>query len=481
MAFSERLRIIFEAVTGKASADTRAFGKDVEDVDRKTDKLEKSHKTRMGGFAKATVAGFGVQQIAAFAGEILNVGVKLEAMAAKARTVFGDQLSRVKSWADENAAAMGLTESAAIGAGAAVADLLKPMGFTAAAATDQTIKLLDLAGALSAWSAGSYDAAQVSEILTKAMLGEREQLKSLGISITEADVSARLLLKGQKDLTGAALAQAKALATQELIFEKSTDAQRAWADGSMDALKAANRSKAGWAEWGEGIKEALLPIPQWAMSADEALRTMAKPGDAAFLEQLIELGRQMQLNGTDATRLATDVLALNEANRDSAVEGYRAAEALKQMGYDADTARVKIELMHGAMKAFRDDLADEKAWLDAQIRLKALAAGFAELGAGSLEAQAAVADMKLTLEAALTNEGVPYRFRTEIVTSIDPNDLDRSIAEGQMYIDAMANHLELNATIFVNEVTGGGHGGSTGNGSAIQDSLNTFERNGGKR
>ena len=68
-------------------------------------------------------------------------------------------------------------------------------------------------------------------ILTKAYLGERDALTSLGIKISEADVQARLAANGQDELTGAALEQAKAVATQQLIFEKSTDAQKAWSDG----------------------------------------------------------------------------------------------------------------------------------------------------------------------------------------------------------------------------------------------------------
>jgi hypothetical protein len=70
------------------------------------------------------------------------------------------------------------------------------------------------------------------------MLGERDELKGLGISISDADVKARLLAKGQQDLTGVALQQATALATQQLIFEKSTDAQTAWAKGGRDAAVA---------------------------------------------------------------------------------------------------------------------------------------------------------------------------------------------------------------------------------------------------
>jgi hypothetical protein len=56
------------------------------------------------------------------------------------------------------------------------------------------------------------------------MLGEREQIKSLGIAIGEADVKQRLLEKGQADLTGKALRLAKAEATLELAYEQSQNA-----------------------------------------------------------------------------------------------------------------------------------------------------------------------------------------------------------------------------------------------------------------
>jgi hypothetical protein len=174
----------------------------------------------------------------------------------------GGSLAKVQGWADQVAASMGLTESQAVGLAASVGDLLKPMGFTADQAAAMSTQMLDLSGALSAWSGGTIDAAGVSDIMTKALLGERDGLKQLGISISEADVQARLAAKGQKGLTGAALEQAKAQATLELILEKSTDAQKAWADGSMDSIKAQNEAKASGAELQEQLTRALYPALQ---------------------------------------------------------------------------------------------------------------------------------------------------------------------------------------------------------------------------
>lgn len=178
---------------------------------------------------------------------------------AKATAVFEDSLAGVQKWAGENKKAFGTSTREVVGLAASFADLLKPMGFTAAQAADMSTKTLDLSGALAEWSGGQYEAAEVSEILSKAMLGERAQLKSLGISITAADVKTRLAKKGQEDLTGAALAQATALATQELIMEKSTDAQKAWADGGRKGAEAEGALSSAMATTSEIVAHLLTP------------------------------------------------------------------------------------------------------------------------------------------------------------------------------------------------------------------------------
>lgn len=191
--------------------------------------------------------------------KILEGGAGLEALDQKASTVFGGSLGMVNTWAQANAKAMGLTSSQARDAAASVADLLKPMGFSADAAAGMSTDMLNLSGALSAWSGGSKSAAEVSDVMTKAMLGETDGLKGLGISISAADVAARLAKNGQSDLTGAALEQAQAIAVQQLIMEKSTDAQKAWSDGSMDAVKKQNATKASIEQVKESFTRALYP------------------------------------------------------------------------------------------------------------------------------------------------------------------------------------------------------------------------------
>lgn len=218
----------------------------------------------LGGLKKAAkigataVAAVGVAAVA-LAPKLIDMASNLELMGKKAAAVFEGELGRVEKWAKRNGKAMGLTSREAVGLAANFADLLKPMGFNAKQATDMSTKVLGLSGALAEWSGGTRTAAEVSEILSKAMLGERESLKSLGISITEADVQARLAKKGQEDLTGAALEQAKAIATQELIFEKSTDAQKAFKDGGDSLARTMAGAKATAREWAQDMVVKLTP------------------------------------------------------------------------------------------------------------------------------------------------------------------------------------------------------------------------------
>lgn len=241
-------------VVGDAAKFKRATGDAAEEA-------EKSSKRMSAAFKVAALAAAAIAAAVVAVGfEVFKAGAQYEAMDAKAQTVFGDQIDTVKKWATANAAAMGLTAREATGLAANMGDLLVPMGFTREQAAAMSIDIVGLSGALSEWSGGTRSAAEVSAILQKALLGEREGLKELGISITEADVQARLLANGQNELTGAALAQAKAQATQQLIIEKSTDAQAAYEKGTAKGLRTQAEMTAKLNEVKEMLITHLYPV-----------------------------------------------------------------------------------------------------------------------------------------------------------------------------------------------------------------------------
>ena len=238
----------------------------------------------LGSIAGPLAGAFAVGQVVGFGKEMYGLGQELDVYDKKANTVFEGGSELVKAWADQNNEAMGLSKEKLTGLAAGFGDLLKPMGFTAEQAGKMSTEVVGLSGALSAWSGGQRSAAEVSDILAKAMLGETDGLKQLGISISQDEVNARLARDGKDKLTGATLAQAKAIATQQLIMEKSTDAQKAWADGSMDGIKNSNTLTATFEQMKATLAEKLMPIFQRVTSW---IVTEAIP----FIGQLFEKGK----------------------------------------------------------------------------------------------------------------------------------------------------------------------------------------------
>lgn len=242
------------------------------------------------GAAMGTMAKDAISSALGYGKELFNLGGQLEQMGIKADTVFGGQVGVVENWAKQNAAAMGLTRRETVGLATNMADLLIPMGFTQKAAAEMSTKTVGLSGALSQWSGGTISAAGASEILSKAMLGERDGLKSLGISISEADVQAQLLKNGQDKLTGSALEQAKALATQELIFAKSTDAQKAYAEGGAPMLSMQAKATAMFGEAKEVIATNLVPAVMGLVGAVGTATAFIGDNATAFKAAAIVVG-----------------------------------------------------------------------------------------------------------------------------------------------------------------------------------------------
>jgi hypothetical protein len=216
--------------------------------------------SKFGAAGAGFLAGFAGSQLVDFGKGLYNTGKRLDSMQKKAGIVFGDSLPMIEEWSKTTAGSFGVTRTELTGMATNFADLLKPMGFTSSEAAQMSQRALGLAGALSVWSNGTRSTAEVSEILTAAMLGEREQLKGLGVSISAADVEQRLFERGQKDLTGAAREQAEAMATLDLVFEKSTDAQDFWNSSGADNAKTQNEVNAKLKEAYEQLALKLYPI-----------------------------------------------------------------------------------------------------------------------------------------------------------------------------------------------------------------------------
>lgn len=320
-------------VTGKAKAGA--------------DGIEEGSRRGVGALSKITGAlgpiggviggAFAVGKVVDFGKEMFGLGQELDVYNKKADTVFEGGSELVKAWADQNNEAMGLSKEKLTGLAAGFGDLLKPMGFSAEQAGKMSTEVVGLSGALSAWSGGQTSAAEVSDILAKAMLGETDGLKQLGISISQDEVNTRLARDGKEKLTGAELAQAKAIATQQLIMEKSTDAQKAWADGSMDSIKNSNTLSATFEQLKATLAEKLMPIFQtvtgWIVK--EAI---------PFIGQLFERGKVLWQEWAPSIAAAVSMI-------------WEKAQPV------FDAIRAGWDWVVGLFKSGADDVGNKSSWL----------------------------------------------------------------------------------------------------------------------
>jgi hypothetical protein len=187
--------------------------------------------------------------------QMLDLSKRMESDARRASIVFGDSLGYVEEKAEKLSKRMGVTNNEFIAMSAQTADLLIPLGFARQRAAEMSVQLQSLTGALDEWTGGSIGAAEISTILTKAMLGENEQLKQLGIAIRKDSEEYRDLVKQKKEETGATTAQAEAMATLELIMKKSVDAQTAYTTEGNKLLRTQKEAGRWWRTMKENVVE----------------------------------------------------------------------------------------------------------------------------------------------------------------------------------------------------------------------------------
>lgn len=202
----------------QVGADTKAMedglNKAGNDVKKLEDKIKKVGKAM-------TVAGGVI--IGALGGMVKKASDAQETY-SKFGTVFKDVFNKAEDAALDLAKGYGLSMLASKDMLAATGDLLTGLGVNSGAALDLSEKTQQLAVDLASFTNYSGGAKGASEALTKAMLGERESIKSLGIVITEEMVKEKLAAEGKETLTGLAYKQAAAEATLAIAYSQSKNA-----------------------------------------------------------------------------------------------------------------------------------------------------------------------------------------------------------------------------------------------------------------
>ena len=184
----------------KIKADTKDLEKGIKTSDKQVKGLGKTFSGLgaliKGGFAVAAVAG-----IAKVSKELISAASDAEETRNKFDVVFRDISDDAEAAAKNLSDNFGLSSTAAKSLLADTGDLLTGFGFTQESALDLSDQVNQLAVDLASFTNFSGGAEGASQALTKALLGERESVKALGISILDADVKAKVLENTQAGLT----------------------------------------------------------------------------------------------------------------------------------------------------------------------------------------------------------------------------------------------------------------------------------------
>tara|TARA_R110002124_G_scaffold19621_5_gene78345 strand:+ start:914 stop:2599 length:1686 start_codon:yes stop_codon:yes gene_type:complete len=198
-------------------------------VSASAEKLKAGLAKGFGGAAKAAkglavaVALVGTAVIAA-AKNFIGFGSAAEEISTKFDAVFASSKTAADAIANDLAASFDLADSTAKEMLANIGDLLTGFGFTGAEALEMADKVSRLGIDLASFTNYSKGASGATEALTKLLLGESEQAKSLGIVVRQGSDEYKNAVKAKQADLGVSLLQAKAMTALEMAVNQSNNA-----------------------------------------------------------------------------------------------------------------------------------------------------------------------------------------------------------------------------------------------------------------
>ena len=255
---------------------TVAFGADLRGFDRAMKKAQRNIKkfgTNMQSIGSNITRNITLP-VLAIGGASIKMASDLEETRSKFKTVFSSIQGEALQTAETFKKSFGLSSQSAMGLLADTGDLLVGFGFTEKEALNLSKQVNELAVDLASFTNFSGGATGASQALTKALLGEREAIKSLGIAITDAD------LKRFAEEQGLVFKELDRVAKAQLTFQLATrQSQKAIGDYARTSEGFANQFR----ELQERTKD---------LSAD--FGTMLLPVAKKLLDNTIKLVEKFQ-------------------------------------------------------------------------------------------------------------------------------------------------------------------------------------------
>lgn len=263
----------FKTGVMKVTDEVKVLGKELDKSGKDTEELGKSMTNTKGKSmelgAQMVIVGEGIGKVGEVAlstgkdileglGAFAEVGADAEEMSSKFDTVFGDMSADVKAWASDYSNAVGRNKYDIMNFLANQSDLAIGMGMTREQATTLSKSYVELALDLASFN--NVNDATAFEAMGKAMMGETEMMKQLGVNLSVATMENSEYVKGLGKKFSALTQSEKAEAYYAEMIKQSTnaigDAERT-SDSYTNSLKGVKAKKE---EMAVAIGSTLIPI-----------------------------------------------------------------------------------------------------------------------------------------------------------------------------------------------------------------------------
>lgn len=239
---------------------------------------------KMAPIAGAIAAAFSVKAIVDFGKKAVGLASDLEQSIGGLGAVFKEGVNQMLGFSQGAAMAIGLTRDQYNVAATLIGTSLKAAGVPMEELGGKTNDLMTRAADLSSMFGGTVSEAVAA--MGSGLRGEFEPLRRYGIALNQAEINAKAMALSGKTVASELTAQDKALATNALIFEKSTDAAGNFARESDTLAGKQERLKAIFGNVSTTLGGILLPAV--SLVTGKALEFVAafteSEGFAAFVQ-----------------------------------------------------------------------------------------------------------------------------------------------------------------------------------------------------
>ena len=252
-------------------------------VDRQVDSSGKSMSGVFGKLGRVIVGAFAVDKIVEFGTKCLSAASEVEEMENKFNVVFKNTSKAMDEWADSYADSIGRSKTEIKTAISNQSDLMIGMGMTEEVAGDLSKKYTELAYDLASFN--NVQDSTALEAMTKAMFGETEMAKQLGLNLNATTMENSEYVKSLGKKWSAMTQAEKAEAYYQEALKQSVNAIGDAERSSDSYANQIRRTQSKITEFTETLGAYMLPMATNVVTwfgdmVDGAIDFVTKIGDA---------------------------------------------------------------------------------------------------------------------------------------------------------------------------------------------------------